>query len=116
MQGLTETARSVQSRIQPTKLLSRAATSVRAVRTHAFTSGWKHIKKEGSPHLVEQLERIEWASRKADVRLCGEVVGDADVTVGDYIALCVAIVTGDSARCDYLHALQDLCADELIQT
>ena len=62
-------------------------------------------------------ERVAFAARKNDVRLCnekelflgaGEKVG---LDTGDLIAFCTAAVAGDSARCGQIHdeSMKSIC-------
>lgn len=129
--ALAETARSeVRKRtadvrrtaVPASKTLARVA--VKRIRIQ-ITGGrpgkaWKAAKGSSDPVFVQQLERIEWATKKQDVRLCKDVL-TADAAggkPGDYLALCLARVTGDYSRCmqiDPLEAslLKHLCDEEL---
>jgi hypothetical protein len=85
---------------------------------------WKQVKNDSDDkNFVARLKDIEWATRKTDVRLCGVLIDTIPVTPGeptrgDYLALCLAKVTGDSARCDQIKTdiapvLKKLCTEEL---
>jgi hypothetical protein len=114
LKSVDEAVTVLKSMASPKTIMKRAATvATAAFRPHKFSAGWKKHKAASEKQRVTQLERIEWASRKNDVRLCGEVEGDTRVTEGDYLALCVAVVTGDPQRCSQIHSLKQLCADEL---
>lgn len=104
----------ISAMASPKRVLKRASTvAVHAVQTHRFSATWTKTKVSSTKERVLQMQRIEWASRKQDVRLCGEVKGDVETTVGEYIALCVALVTGDPSRCDQLRETKNMCTNEL---
>lgn len=73
---------------------------------------WTQMKSESkSKVLLDSLKDIEWAVRKHDVRLCPSLSGD-------YLALCLALVTQDASRCAQIDAssasgLRKLCTEEL---
>ncbi len=73
---------------------------------------WSQIKNESkSKVLLDSIKDIEWAVRKHDVRLCSSLPGD-------YLALCLALVTEDASRCAQIDVssasgLRKLCTEEL---
>lgn len=93
----------------------------------AGSIAWKRIlKNEVDPVVLEQLQLIQAAIVAGDVRLCGAlpyaapVERTADGTTymtpshGDYLAYCLARVTGEGSRCDQIDeriapALQTAC-------
>lgn len=128
LKNVEEAATVLTSVSSPVKTVKRvAASAAQILTTHRLTSVWKTFKASADPFTVAQMERIEWALRKGDVRLCSDVMDSADnrsdkdpqtLTSGEYLALCVAIVTGDPARCDQILSVSDpslrsLCSDEL---
>lgn len=95
-----------------------ALTQMKLKKTSAFWKATKHSSEDAD--LVRRMADIEWAARKQDVRLCigvAEDVVEGDVSSGDYLALCLAKVTGDSARCAQIDGvaglLRKLCTEEL---
>jgi hypothetical protein len=102
-------------------------TVVRRLTAHTLTKTWKSYRNAADPFTRAQLERIEWALKKQDVRLCADVADAAKnrsdqapvtLTPGDYLALCVAIVSGDEIRCLQIPTVPDsslhsLCTEEL---
>lgn len=101
-----------------------ASVAKKAVMTRKTSAYWTEVKTESTDeNLVSSLQKIEWAIGKKDVRLCRDlpiVKSDASdgPTYGDYLALCLAAVTGDTARCDQINAgtastLRKLCTEEL---
>ncbi len=103
---------------EPKKVVKRvSAATLTAMKLKQTSAYWKHVKKESDDKdLISRMDDIEWATRKQDVRLC---VGVAEGTAsrGDYLALCLAKVTGDPARCDQIDSsssvLHTLCTEEL---
>jgi len=78
------------------------------------------LKTEPDQKLLIQLERVDWAAKKGDLRLCKEItVEDSGTgpTTGDLIALCVAKITRLSDRCnqigDEAAGLKSICIEEL---
>ncbi len=111
-----------------TKRIVKAVT--KKLTGHTLTRAWKEYRNAADPFTRAQLERIEWALKKNDVRLCADVADAAknrsdqaptDLSPGDYLALCVAIVTVDEIRCTQIPAYPDssihsLCFEELATT
>lgn len=105
---------------KPKAALKVAAKRVQiAVTGQSPSTAWNTAKGSPDPVFVEQLERIEWAMKKHDVRLCKDVRREA---VGgqprDYLALCLARVTDDASRCKQIDPveaplLKHLCDEEL---
>jgi len=110
---------------EPQKVVKRmsaaALTQMKRKKTSAY---WKQVKKDSDDDdFIARMEDIEWAARKTDVRLCGELIATIPLTLhqptrGDYLALCLAKVTGDIARCDQIDndiapVLKKLCTEEL---
>jgi|GEM_PF-1719589 len=91
--------------------------------TQAVSRWIKLISAEKDPVLHKQLERIDWAAKKGDVRLCreltlGEVInGGNGPSTGDLLAFCLAKVLGEGERCaqmsDASEALRAVCQEEL---
>lgn len=98
-------------------------TAAKIVKGHRITKHWKDFRRSADPFTADQMERIEWALKKNDIRLCEEVMrSSADNAVidgpGAYLALCVAIVTSDPLRCSQIlperyPVIHSLCTDEL---
>jgi hypothetical protein len=110
----------------PKKIVSRvvhkAVVSVTGVQPSAR---WKEIvETEKNSDLRLQLERVDFAARKGDVRLCKEI-SNAEFAnhagfpaTGDLLALCLAKITGESSRCDQINSnlfvpLKPVCTEEL---
>ena len=97
----------------------------KAVTGHRITPAWKNYRASADPFTVSQMERIEWALKKHDVRLCHDVYEEvaqapntSAISAGDYLALCVAMVTADPIRCTQIlpsesSTLNSLCYQEL---
>jgi hypothetical protein len=98
-------------------VIPRATKKVSSVvsnqKKHLLSVGWNAFKEKKDSVAKTQLERIEWAFAKKDVRLCGEVKNESDATAADYLALCVAVVMRDLSRCDHLRSMKTLCTDQL---
>lgn len=104
--------------------LEKAGTVARSALTSSPVKGaWEAAKQSADPRLIRQLERIEWATRRNDIRACVELLsGDAPVgtTPGDYLALCLARVTQSDRYCSQIDSrlapfLRVLCDEELKQ-
>ncbi len=125
--GKVDTAVKVLREVAPepkkvVKRLSAAAlTQMKLKKTSAY---WKQVKNDSDDkNFVARMQDIEWATRKTDVRLCGVLIDTIPIntgepTRGDYLALCLAKVTGDIARCDQIKTditpvLKKLCTEEL---
>lgn len=91
-------------------LLPKSETVARNVMRRAATATREFPSKDwevfltsvADPALAEQLRRVDWAVRKGDARLCGEVVNTPLAGRGDLLALCLGLVTPESARCDQI--------------
>ncbi len=91
--------------------------------TQAVSRWTELVLAEKDPVLHKQLERIDWAAKKGDARLCreltlGEVIdGGNGPSTGDLLALCLAKVLGEGERCaqmsDASAALRTVCLEEL---
>ena len=104
--------------------------AVKKMTGHTLTKTWKGYRNDADPFTRAQLERIEWALKKNDVRLCADVAeaaknrsdqAPAALSPGDYLALCIAIVTADEWRCTQIPAhldssIHSLCFEELATT
>ena len=103
---------------EPKKVVKRvSAATLTAMKLKKTSAYWKQVKKESDDEdLVSRMADIEWATRKQDVRLCVGVT-EGTASKGDYLALCLAKVTGDPARCDQIDSaapvLHKLCTEEL---
>lgn len=112
------TAADVLKSVAPSpKKVAKVAAVFVPKTAHTFTMSWKQRKNATEDAtFLKQLDRIEWAARKEDVRLCQEVM--LEDGAGDYLALCLAIVAKEPLRCkqideDAPHALQKTCFDEV---
>jgi hypothetical protein len=82
------------------------------------------LKTEQDAVLLQQLQRIDWAVRKQDVRLCGEVknppVPVSGPSTTDLLALCLAKITREGIRCSQISTsasiLKSICEEELAVT
>lgn len=87
---------------------------------------WVMLRNEMDPVVLEQLHLIQAAIVAGDVRLCGELPYAVPVqrmidgamlmtpSRGDYLAYCLARVTGEGTRCEQIDdrispALQTVC-------
>lgn len=99
------------------KKVAKVAAAFVPKTAHTFTMSWKQRKKATEDQaFLKQLDRIEWAARKEDVRLCKDTMAQKDG--GDFLALCLAIVAKEPLRCKQIdeespHALQKTCFDEV---
>ncbi len=96
----------------------------RPVKSSPFTL---LVENEKNPIIRKQLERIDWAVGKSDPKLCKtleETHSIADATgvpqFGDLLALCLARVMHDSARCSqidgaFASTLRSACTEGLDQ-
>ncbi len=84
------------------------------------------LKTETDGVLLAQLERIDWAFKKNDVRLCGELRTHEPASPGngitntDLLALCLAKITREDIRCSQIGStaavLKSICEEELAVT
>ncbi len=85
-------------------------------------------ENEKNPTIKKQLERIDWAANRSDPKLCKALAETNSVTdvkdvpqFGDLLALCLARVMHDAARCGQINsasasALRAACTEGLDQT
>lgn len=85
-------------------------------KTKADSGAWRRmLKAETDPVILEQLHIVQDAVQSGDVRRCGELSfvaqeqrgNDAHGVLftpgyGDYLAYCLARVTGEGSRCDQI--------------
>lgn len=101
-------------------------TALNSVKKPQVSAMWKTMKTQTTDAEFQRLiERIEFATKKQDVRLCIDDVIPSNVadvggnaTEGDYLALCIARITRDESRCDQISStlsipLRTLCTEEL---
>ncbi len=101
-------------------------TALNSVKKPQVSAMWKTMKAETTDaEFKRAVDRIEFATKKQDVRLCVDDVIPANAedrggmaTEGDYLALCIARITRDESRCDQISStlslpLRTLCTEEL---
>ncbi len=101
-------------------------TALNSMKKPQVSAMWKTMKAEtDDAEFKRSIDRIEFATKKQDIRLCIDDVipstaedTGGTATEGDYLALCIARITRDESRCDQISAtltipLRLLCTEEL---
>ena len=128
LKNIDDAATVLTSVSAPKTVLKHVAKTAKKMFTvRKLTHVWKTYKVSADPFTLAQIDRIEWALKKNDVRLCSGTAEAAanrsdqapqTLSPGEYLALCVAIVTGDEGRCDQIlptsdSSMHSLCTEEL---
>jgi len=106
---------------EPATVAKAVVNQVTATVSSQVSKRWTELlSSEKDPALAKIYERIDWAAKKGEVRLCRELtlgVSTETIAAGDLLALCLAKVTRDPARCEQISddasVLKSICKEEL---
>lgn len=112
------------------KTVKKTTSAIKSIASTDVTQIKNMLRSSVDSFTLSQIERIEWAIRKKDIRLCKDLADAVNTdtsstaekhSAGEYLALCVAMVTKNSARCDRIFSKSDtllhaFCTDELAST
>lgn len=113
--AISPSVKPARSPVQPTS----------TIKVTRSTSWKKMVSTETVPALRDLLQQVDFAQRKGDIRLCRDfdpsLAGFSGVrpTAGDFLALCLAKVTGEVRRCEQISLetapqLRSVCSSELV--